>query len=290
MSKKLQGIIFIILSAFCFAWMSAFVRLAGDLPSIQKSFFRNFVALIFSTIVLLRSKEKFRFNTKNLPDLFCRAFFGTIGLLCNFYAVDHLMLADASILNKLSPFFAVVFSFFLLKERIRPYQLAAVVIAFIGSLFVIKPSASALSQTIPSLVGFAGGMGAGIAYTFVRKLSSQGERGAFIVFFFSAFSCLVTLPYILFFYQPMQLWQLGYLLMAGLAAAGGQFTITAAYSRAPAREISVFDYTQIIFSSSLGFFLFGQVPDVWSVFGYVVICGVSVWMAMMNLKKSQLQA
>ena len=286
MSKKLQGIIFIILSAFCFAWMSAFVRLAGDLPSIQKSFFRNFVALIFSTIVLLRSKEKFRFNTKNLPDLFCRAFFGTIGLLCNFYAVDHLMLADASILNKLSPFFAVVFSFFLLKERIRPYQLAAVVIAFIGSLFVIKPSASALSQTIPSLVGFAGGMGAGIAYTFVRKLSSQGERGAFIVFFFSAFSCLVTLPYILFFYQPMQLWQLGYLLMAGLAAAGGQFTITAAYSRAPAREISVFDYTQIIFSSSLGFFLFGQVPDVWSVFGYVVICGVSVWMAMMNLKKS----
>ncbi len=286
MSKKLQGIIFIILSAFCFAWMSAFVRLAGDLPSIQKSFFRNFVALIFSTIVLLRSKEKFRFNTKNLPDLFCRAFFGTIGLLCNFYAVDHLMLADASILNKLSPFFAVVFSFFLLKERIRPYQLAAVVIAFIGSLFVIKPSASALSQTIPSLVGFAGGMGAGIAYTFVRKLSSQGERGAFIVFFFSAFSCLVTLPYILFFYQPMQLCQLGYLLMAGLAAAGGQFTITAAYSRAPAREISVFDYTQIIFSSSLGFFLFGQVPDVWSVFGYVVICGVSVWMAMMNLKKS----
>ena len=286
MSKKLQGIIFIILSAFCFAWMSAFVRLAGDLPSIQKSFFRNFVALIFSTAVLLRSKEKFRFNTKKLPDLFCRAFFGTIGLLCNFYAVDHLMLADASILNKLSPFFAVVFSFFLLKERIRPYQLAAVVIAFIGSLFVIKPSASALSQTIPSLVGFAGGMGAGIAYTFVRKLSSQGERGAFIVFFFSAFSCLVTLPYILFFYQPMQLCQLGYLLMAGLAAAGGQFTITAAYSRAPAREISVFDYTQIIFSSSLGFFLFGQVPDVWSVFGYVVICGVSVWMAMMNLKKS----
>ncbi len=286
MSKKLQGIIFIILSAFCFACMSAFVRLAGDLPSIQKSFFRNFVALIFSTSVLLRSKEKFRFNTKNLPDLFCRAFFGTIGLLCNFYAVDRLVLADASILNKLSPFFAVVFSFFLLKEKIRPYQLAAVAIAFIGSLFVIKPSGSALSQTLPSLVGFAGGMGAGIAYTFVRKLSGQGERGPFIVFFFSAFSCVVTLPYMVFFYHPMELWQLGFLLMAGLAAAGGQFTITAAYSCAPAREISVFDYTQIIFSSSLGFFLFGQVPDGWSILGYAVICGVSVWMAMMNLKKA----
>jgi len=66
------------------------------------------------------------------------------------------------------------------------------------------------------------------------------------------------------------------LLMAGLSAAGGQFTITAAYSYAPAREISVYDYSQIIFAAIIGFFVFGQVPDLLSWIGYAVIIGMAV--------------
>ena len=70
--------------------------------------------------------------------------------------------------------------------------------------------------------------------------------------------------------------QLVVLLLAGLAAAGGQFTITAAYSYAPAREISVYDYSQIIFAAVLGFFVFGQVPDLLSWIGYAVIISMAV--------------
>ena len=114
LSEKQKAIIFIICSAFFFALMNMFVRLSGDLPSIQKSFFRNFVAFFFALMVLLRSKEGFSFNKKNLPVFIGRSAFGTIGILCNFYAVDHLLLSDASILNKLSPFFAIIFSFFIL--------------------------------------------------------------------------------------------------------------------------------------------------------------------------------
>ena len=113
----------------------------------------------------------------------------------------------------------------------------------------------------------------------------MGERGPFIVFFFSAFSSLVTLPYLIFNYHPMTLWQLCSLLLAGIAATGGQFAITAAYSYAPAREVSVFDYTQIIFAALIGFFAFGDVPDIWSVTGYIIICGVSVWMFIKNKKE-----
>lgn len=108
-SKKQQAIIYIICSAFFFALMNMFVRMSGDLPSIQKSFFRNLVAFFFALIILLRSKEGFSFQKKNLPAFIGRSFFGTLGILCNFYAVDHLVLSDASILNKLSPFFAILF-------------------------------------------------------------------------------------------------------------------------------------------------------------------------------------
>ena len=77
-------------------------------------------------------------------------------------------------------------------------------------------------------------------------------------------------------------WQLGSLLMAGVAATGGQFGITAAYCYAPARDISVYDYSQIVFSAILGFFLFGQLPDVYSWMGYGVICAMAVWMFFME--------
>ncbi len=273
----------IIISAFCFAIMNTFVRLAGDLPSIQKSFFRNFVALIFAAAMLLRTEEKFSFDRKNLPYLLLRAFFGTMGILGNFYAIDHLVLADASMLNKLSPFFAILFSYFILREKTSPGQAIAVVIAFIGALFIIKPTG--VSFNAASLVGVMGGMGAGIAYTMVRLLSKRGERGPFIVFFFSAFSCVATLPFLIFDFHPMEWWQLLCLLGAGLAATGGQFSITAAYSFAPAKEISVFDYTQIIFAAALGFIFFGELPDGYSLIGYVIIIAVSVRMFLTGRKQ-----
>ncbi len=282
-SKKQQAIFYIICSAFFFALMNMFVRMSGDLPSIQKSFFRNLVAFFFALIILLRSKEGFSFNKKNLPAFVGRALFGTLGILCNFYAVDHLVLSDASILNKLSPFFAILFSYFILKEKLTLVQGSAVAAAFCGAVLVVKPGFVGAAILIPSLIGVAGGLFAGLAYTLVRVLGQRGERSAFIVLFFSAFSCLVTLPFLIFDFHPMSAMQLLTLLLAGLSAAGGQFTITAAYTRAPAREVSVFDYTQIIFAAGLGFLFFGQIPDILSVIGYCIISGVAVWMFLYNL-------
>lgn len=281
LKTQYKGILFIIISAFCFALMNLFVRMAGDLPSIQKSFFRNFVAAIFACVILFKDRTPFRCKRENLKYMLMRSIFGTLGILCNFYAVDHLMLADASMLNKMSPFFAVIFSLLVLKEKVTIPQALMVAGAFLGSLFVIKPTWMNL-DLFPSLIGLLGGMGAGAAYTMVRKLGQEGEKGPFIVFFFSTFSCVVTLPWLIFDYHPMSIVQIGILLMAGLAAAGGQFSITAAYCYAPAREISVYDYSQILFSAGLGFFIFGQIPDLFSWIGYLIICTMAVLMFLYN--------
>lgn len=276
MNKKTKAIIFIITSAFFFALMNTFVRLSGDLPSIQKSFFRNLIALIVAIGILQKNKIGFKPQLGNIKLLIVRSTIGTIGILGNFYAVDHLKLADASLLQKLSPFLAIIFSFIFLKEKVKLYQIFAVVVAFLGSLFVIKPIGN--FDVFPALIGLVGAMGAGGAYTAVRALSNRGEKGPIIVFFFSAFSCIVTLPYILFNYSPMTVEQIGFLLLAGLSAAGGQFAVTAAYSNAPAKEISVFDYSQVIFSAMLGFIFVGELPDYLSLIGYVIICFASIFM------------
>lgn len=274
-NKKYMGIACIICSAFFFALMNMFVRMAGDLPSVQKSFFRNLIAFFFAFIIMRKNGIPFGCKKENRLSLLLRATFGTLGVLCNFYAVDHLVLADASVLNKMSPFFAIIFSFIILKEKITVRQGAVVVMAFLGSLLVIKPTFANI-DLIPSMIGLCGGMFAGAAYTYVRKLTTNGEKGPMVVAFFSGFSCLVLLPFLIFDYHPMTIWQLLILLMAGLSAAGGQFTITAAYSYAPAREISVYDYSQIIFAAIIGFFIFGQIPDIYSWIGYVIIIGMAV--------------
>ena len=280
-NPRLKGIFYIVLSAFCFAWMNTFVRLSGDLPSIQKSFFRNLVAAFVAFVLLRKDHVPLRWQKGNLKFLLVRSICGTLGILGNFYAVDHLLLADASMLQKMSPFFFFFFSYFFLKEKCTPFQVSAIIIAFFGSLFIIKPTFANM-ELVPSLIGFIGGMMAGAAYTTVRYLGLRGEQGKFIVFFFSMFSCLSVVPYLIFHYVPMELWQFGALLMAGAAATGGQFAITAAYCYAPSKEISVYDYSIVIFSAIIGFFLLGQVPDGYSLVGYLIIGAMAILMYLRN--------
>ncbi|NCE66263.1 DMT family transporter [Pseudoflavonifractor sp. 524-17] len=286
LNAKYKGILCILSAAFFFALMALFVRLAGDLPSIQKSFFRNLVAAVAAAFLLLRDRRPIAMDGKSWFFLILRAAFGTLGVLCNFYAVDHLLLADASMLSKMSPFFAILFSFLLLKERISLFQAGAVLAAFGGCVLIMRPTGLAM-ELLPAFIGLLGGAAAGLAYTIVRLLSQRGVRGPFIVFFFSAFSCLVTLPFLLFSYHPMTGQQLAYLLLAGAAAAGGQFSVTAAYSFAPARELSVYDYSQVLFSALLGFLCFQQIPDLLSWVGYTVICSAAAAMFLHTRRHAQ---
>ena len=284
MNTKYKGILCILTSAFCFATMNMFVRLSGALPSIEKSFFRNFVAMIISFLMIIRNKDGFRWEKGNSTLMFVRAFAGTIGILGNFYAVDHLMLSDATMLNKMSPFFAIIFSIFLMKEKVSLSQALIVLGAFIGALFVVKPTFSNVNLFAAG-IGFIGGVGAGLAYTCVRKLGTREEKGSRIVFYFSLFSCLVTLPYMLFDFHPMTFNQLILLLLAGASAAGGQFAITAAYTYAPAKEISVYDYSQVIFAAIYGFIMFNQIPDAYSFLGYLIIIAMAIVMFWYNNRK-----
>ena len=283
--NRQKAIIYIISAAFFFAVMNCFVRLSGELPTPQKSFFRNFIAFIIAVFVLIKSGETQRPKKADIPYLFVRSAAGTIGILGNFYAVDHMSsLSDASMLNKMAPFFTIIFSYLILREKPRLFQGLCVVAAFVGSLFIIKPSLD-FSRSLPALIGLCGGLGAGLAYTFVRILSGRGVAGCWIVLIFSGFSCAVTLPVLIADYTPMSSKQIMMLLGASIAAAGGQFSVTAAYSNAPAKEISIFDYFQIIFAALLGFFFFGQIPDGYSLIGYVIVIGASAVMYIGNKKE-----
>lgn len=281
-NKHAIGIGLVIADSFFFSLMTLFVRLSGDLPTMQKCFFRNAFAAVIAIITLARSDQKFHIQKGSLPGLFARSITGGLGMILNFYAIDRIGLADANILNKMSPFFAIIASIFILKEIPKKADWIAVIIAFVGAIFIIKPSANVAS--LYALAGLLGGLGAGVAYTFVRKLGQQGERGPVIVAFFSMFTSCLCLPFMIADFHPMSGMQWIFLILAGLSAAGGQFTVTAAYKYAPAKNISVFDYSQVIFASIWGAAFFGELPDYLSVIGYVIVigCAVGRWLYLMK--------
>ena len=120
----------------------------------------------------------------------------------------------------------------------------------------------------------------------MRKLSLKGERSEVIVAFSSIFSCVVLVPFVIATCEPISAKQLLCLILAGTFACNGQMFITSAYARCPAKEISIYDYSSVIFAAILGFLFLGQKPDIYSLIGYVVIIGASVYSYIYNVKKA----
>ncbi len=273
-NKRTLGIIFIIGAAFFFALMSLSVRLAGDLPIFEKMFFRNIVALIFSFAIVFKNSKNLYIIKNARADLFFRTLTGTMSVICNFYALDHMNIADASMLNKLSPFFAITASYFLLKEKSRSLDWLFTILAFVGAGFVAKPSFSI--QALPAFIAIVGGFSSGLTYTFVRRAANKGVRGELIIFYFSLFSTIFSGLMMLNNFKLMSIIQLIILICTGLFAMGGQICVTKAYTYAPAKEISTFDYTNVIFSALLGMVFLGQIPDIYSIIGYIIIISMAI--------------
>lgn len=273
----LKGIFCIIIAGFGFALMSLFVKLSGDLPSIQKGFFRNIIAVFISSIPLIKHWKVINIPRNNTGwlVLISRSVFGTIGLVLNFYAISHISLADSSIIQKLSPFIIIILSYIFFKEEMTRFQVFAIIIAFIGITLIIKPSGNNIIS-MGALAALLGALCTGIAYTCVRYLGTHNISGEFIIFFFSSLSSLMLLPYLILDYRTMTYYQLSMLLLAGISATIGQYGVTFAYKFAAAKNISVFDYSQVLFSGIFGYMFFGEFPDFQSLIGYIIVISVGI--------------
>jgi drug/metabolite transporter (DMT)-like permease len=267
--SKAKAVLLMIFSSFSFACMGAFVKLAGNLPTFEKAFSRNFISLIFSIFVIYKDRENPMGKPENRKYLFYRGFLGTIGMLCYFYGIDKLILADSGMLNKLHPFFVAIFAVLFLKEKMTRHQAISSIMALTGVVFIIKPSSN-IYKSLPALICFMSAVFAGAAYTFVSYLGDK-EKPSVIVFWFSFISTLMTLPLLIANFHMPSMIQLILLILAGTTAAFGQFSLTIAYKYAPAGEVSIYNYTNVIFSSILGILIFSEIPDLLSIIGYSLI-------------------
>lgn len=275
MVDKKKGIMWMIISVIGFTFMSIIIKYLPNIPIYEKVFFRNSVSCIAASYFLIKSKNSFFVKKENIPFIFGRSLFGFLGVIANFYAIEHLTIADANMLNKLSPVFVTICAYFFLKEKVDKKQIIGIIFMLIATIFVVKPSLS--FDILPSLVGLSGAILAGFSYTILRYLNDK-VVSEIIVFYFSISSVITAIPLMLPTYVKPSLSEFILLLGIGLSASIGQFGLTYAYKYAPAAEVSIYNYTIILTGIVAGYIFFREIPDMLSLIGGSIIILTAIFL------------
>ena len=243
-------------SALMFSAMQIVVRLTGDrIPLMEQVFFRSIVCAAMCLVILRKNKLPLFGEIKDQPLLFLRSGFGSLGITALFYASARASQADVTILSKLSPFLITLFAFLFLKEKIAKIQIPALLIAFCGVLFVARPAFH--SNVLPLFMAFLNSILSGITYTLLAY--SKDRVHAFtIIMHFSTFCALFSIPFFVTNIAVPDLKDLLLLLLMGVFGGFGQIALTYAYRMAPASEVSIYNYSGILFSMFLGYIVLGE--------------------------------
>lgn len=247
MNKKHKGILLIVLAALFFSLMATTVKSVNQFPLVQKVFFRNFIGTLILSIYVIKDKSIVQVKNKKL--MFGRCAFGLTGVFLYYWSLSLLNLSEAVVINKLSPFFVIVLGGVFLKEKIKPSQFLAVAIALSGIVILLRPQMN--MDLLPALIGLLGAVAAAGAYTIIRELRHT-DGTMTIVFYFCLSSTIVTAPMLIGnFVMPVGIEWIN-LCFIGIFALIAQLLMTNAYRYAPASQLSIYTYMNIIFSSIWG--------------------------------------
>ena len=264
------------ISSLSFALMSLMVRLSGDLPLFEKVLFRNLISLIIAIVIIAKNGESFWGQPKNRKFLILRGLGGLGGVMMYFYCISNMNLSDGTMLNKLSPFFVILFAALFLKEKLNRHQVIGIIVAFLASMLIIKPQFDIV--VLPAVLGLGSAVFAGFAYALIRLLNVRGEAPGTIVFYFSLISFVVTLPgAIASFVMPTPI-QWFYLLGIGVFAGIGQMLMTESYRYSRASDIAPYKYLHVLFTALIGIFFLGEIVDPLSLLGSAIIVGVFIYL------------
>jgi drug/metabolite transporter (DMT)-like permease len=263
-----RGALLMVASATLFATMAAMVSLASkELKNAPIVFFRHFIMLVFLLPWLAR-QGKGALATQDLPGHLVRGIAGVAAVACYFYAIAHLRLADAVLLNQSMPLFIPLVERAWVGERIPARLWGVLLLGFAGLLLILRPGIGVFQPA--AVVGLASAIFASIAQVGIRRLT-RTEPVTRIIFYFGLVASVVALPPAIYWWTPPSPHIWGVLLLMGIFATVGQFTLTRAYVHAPAARVGPFLYVGPVFAGFLDWLLWGRLPDALFVAGAVLV-------------------
>ncbi|MGF1793955.1 MULTISPECIES: DMT family transporter [Photobacterium] len=268
------GVRYMLMSAFAFALMSSCVKLVSTygIPVFEIVAARAVVSLIISYADIKRKRISVWGNNKKL--LIARGVAGSLALICVYFAVATLPLAEATILQYLHPVFTALLALVFLRERIQLSTIICIVFCIVGLLVMVSPGltfdSTAALPWLSVTAALLGALGSAIAYVIVKRLSSS-EDSSVIIFYFP----LIALPLSVLFlgndFVMPDTEALLLLLFVGISTQVGQIGLTKAMQTEVASKATAYSYVQVVFSIILGWLFFSELPSIWTWAGGTLI-------------------
>lgn len=275
-SDKTRAVCLMLVSALSFSVMQVFVKLSSaQVGTFEQTFFRNLVSLFIAAWMVRREKRPVLAEIRRGGwAIWGRSFFGFLGVVLFFYAAGRAKQADVAMLNRASPVFVTLLAGLFLKERITPVKIASTALCLVGAYIAMRPSFD--SDPFPLLAALLAAVTAGMAYTMLAYCKDKVSSSV-IIFHFSAFSTLCAAVLMIPDFVVPSPKVLLMLVMIGIFAAVGQILLTYAYRLAPASEVSIYQYSGVVFTAVLSYVALHESLSGSSVVGGLVILLAIFW-------------
>jgi drug/metabolite transporter (DMT)-like permease len=272
-----RAVLLMVTGCLLFSIMGALVKLLGQqLDSFQIAFFRCFFGFTAILPFALLKPGRHALRTTHFYGHFLRGALGVAAIVAGFYATTRLPLTNSTAISFTAPLFMILTAIFLLGEKVRWRRGLATIAGFIGVLVMVRPDSGTLDMG--AMVGLFGAFLGALSTTLIKRLSAT-EEALTILVYFGLFSSILTAIPAYFVWRPLTGAELGLLALVGAVGAVGQFCQVRAFAAGELMAVAPIDYSRLLFAGIIGFLLFAELPDRYTLVGAAIIIGSTLYIA-----------
>ena len=287
MSKNILGLFYMLISVTFFSLMDVLVKVTGEYALGEILFFRSLFGLIPIFFLIPKNRLKNFYKTQKISLHFYRSLFGTIAMASIFIALRNLELAETVAMTFAGPIFVTLFSIFFLSEKVRLTRWSAVIIGFIGVIFISRPGFETANIFYVFPIIFCLGFAA--VCILIRKLTLYGESVWLIAFYFTLVSGLCGLATLPFggWSMPTKI-DFILLILIGLFGSVANILLTVSYKLAEVSLTTPLKYLALVYAIAFGFFIFQEIPSFYTILGagLIVVSSLIIFTRERQLKKA----
>lgn len=273
---NLRGIIWLSVGTLMLAFTDAVLKSLGrTIHPFELSFFRYVVGILILAPIFLRMGVRQIRTTR--PGLhLARLFLATIGQTGIFIAVVNLKLADATALWFSKPLFTTVIAIFILSELVPARRWIATLCGFTGVIIMLRPGAGVIDPYALIAVGAALSMA--MANILIRVMAPTEPPNRILFYYHIGGIALLAAPAIWFWQTPVG-WDWGLIALMGAGQTLGMVCFVRGFSIGEANAIGPSEYIRLIYAGLIGYFLFGEAIDSWTLLGGAIIVASTLYIA-----------
>lgn len=285
LSRNTQGALWMLLSAVTFSIMTTLIKFLGDdYPAALQTFYRQAAGLVVLAPIILRHRGA-AFATNRPGILIFRSLAGTLGMILSFYAFQKMPLADANALSFTRTLWLVPLAAFIVREPVGPLRIGAAVVGFIGVLVMIRPGAGGqFAVGLPALAMLASAFLFAFTVTGMKVLTRDHSTTVILVWS-AVLGFVLSIPGAVITWRVPALTDFLLLCAMGAIATANQACYIKGMSLGDAGAMAPIDYTRLVFTATVGFFVFHEVPGVWTLAGAGIVVAATLFI---TLRETQL--